>query len=158
VHPNAELVTRFYKAFARRDAGAMTACYHPEVQFSDEVFPHLQGVRAGAMWRMLCERGKDLRIDYGEIHADADSGRAHWEAWYTFSMTGRPVYNRIDATFAFRDGRIIAHRDRFAFWAWSAQALGPVGRFLGWTPLVRGRVRAQAALSLERFIADSAGG
>src|SRR5579859_558774 len=84
---------------------------------------------------------------------DDASGRAHWEAWYTFSSTGRKVHNVIDAEFQFQAGRIAAHRDRFNFWAWSSQALGPSGLLLGWTPVVHNRVRATARGRLDRFIA-----
>jgi len=31
--------------------------------------------------------------------------------------------------------------------------LGPSGLLLGWTPMLRGKVRAQAAQALDRFIA-----
>ncbi len=105
----------------------MAACYHPAVTFSDEVFSDLEGARAAGMWRMLCERGKDLRVEFRDIEADDSAGRAHWEAWYTFSPTGRQVHNRIEAEFEFRDGKIIRHRDRFSFWNWARQSLGPRG-------------------------------
>jgi hypothetical protein len=80
------------------------------------------------------------------------AGTAEWQAWYTFSATGRPVHNRISAEFAFHEGTIIRHIDRFSFWRWSRQALGPVGGLLGWSGLVRNRVRKQAgdALAGER--------
>ena len=85
--------------------------------------------------------------------ADADdaTGVAHWDARYSFSATGRKVLNRIDASFRFRDGLIVHHVDRFSFYRWSRQALGPVGLLLGWTPLVRNKVRAQAAKGLAEF-------
>jgi len=152
MHANAELIRKFYTAFAKRDAAGMAACYHPSVSFSDEVFIDLEGPRAAGMWRMLCERGKDLKIEFRDIEADDTTGRAHWEAWYTFSTTGRPVHNRIDARFEFRDGRIVRHRDSFSFRAWAAQALGPMGRLLGWTPFLRNRVRSQAARNLDGFL------
>lgn len=152
MHPNAELIGRFYASFNARDADGMLACYHPDIQFSDEVFPDLRGSRAGAMWQMLCERAKDLKVTATDIVADDVAGRAHWEAWYTFSATGRQVHNRIEARFEFRDGRIIRHRDTFPFRAWAAQALGPMGWALGWSRLVRSRVRAKAAASLDSFL------
>lgn len=151
---NAERIAEFYRCFARRDGDGMAACYHPRIRFSDPVFPDLQGPQAGAMWRMLCSRGKDLKVQSSGIHADDHGGRAHWEAWYTFSATGRMVHNRIDATFEFAEGRIVRHVDRFSFWRWSAQALGATGALLGWTPLVRGKVRAQAAAGLAKFMAQ----
>lgn len=152
MHPNADLIQRFYTSFAKRDAIGMAACYHPDVTFSDEVFIDLEGPRATGMWQMLCERGKDLRIEFRDVEANDMAGRAHWEAWYTFSATGRHVHNVIDACFEFRDGLIIAHRDRFDFWTWASQALGPMGRLLGWSGVLRNRVRAQAANSLTSFL------
>lgn len=152
MHPNAERIATFYAAFADRDADAMIACYHREVAFSDPVFPDLRGARAGAMWRMLCARAKDLRLEIRAIVADDRAGTAHWEAWYTFSATGRAVHNRIDAEFEFRDGLIVRHRDHFDLWRWSRQALGLKGALLGWSPLVRNRVRTQAAAGLDTFI------
>ncbi|MEO8200221.1 MAG: nuclear transport factor 2 family protein [Gemmatimonadota bacterium] len=155
MHPNAELIARFYIAFGKRDPAEMISCYHPDIAFSDPVFPDLRGARAGAMWQMLCERAEDLSIKYRNVDADDRIGRAQWEAWYTFSATGRSVHNRIEAQFVFRDGRIIQHRDSFSFWAWSAQALGTRGVLLGWSSLVKNRVRAQAGKGLEAFVKRS---
>jgi hypothetical protein len=132
----------------------MAACYDPAVTFSDEVFTDLEGARANAMWQMLCERGKDLKIEFRDIEADDASGRAHWEAWYTFSATRRPVHNKIDARFEFKNGKIVRHRDTFSFWAWASQALGPTGLLLGWSPIVKNRVRAQAAKNLDAFVRE----
>jgi ketosteroid isomerase-like protein len=148
IHRNAELIRDFYTCLANRDARGMAACYHPSVKFSDEVFSELEGARANAMWRMLCERGKDLRIEFRDIEANDTTGRAHWEAWYTFSATGRPVHNKIDAHFEFRGKKIFRHRDTFDFHAWASQALGPTGWLLGWSSFLRKRVRAKAAKSL----------
>lgn len=156
MHPHAELITRFYQAFERRDGDAMAACYHAHVRFSDPVFPALSGPRAGGMWRMLCRRASDLTIVPSRIQADDRSGSAHWEAFYTFGATGRKVHNTIDATFAFQDGLIVQHDDVFDFWAWSRQALGPAGWLLGWTPFLQRKVQGQAGGQLERFLKESA--
>jgi ketosteroid isomerase-like protein len=154
MHPNAALIERFYASFAARDAAGMRACYHPDIVFSDPAFGELRGAQAGAMWAMLCERGTDLRVTCSGVEADDAHGRAHWEATYTFSQTGRRVHNRIDAEFAFRDGLIARHTDRFGFWAWARQALGPAGLLLGWTPFLRGKVRATARRGLEKYMRD----
>jgi ketosteroid isomerase-like protein len=155
MHPNAELIQRFYEAFAARDHAGMRACYAPDVRFTDEVFT-LAGMRAHAMWHMLCENATDLAVTFRDIDADEHSGRAHWEAIYTFSQTGRRVHNILDATFTFDDGLIHTHRDRFDLWRWSRMALGPVGLALGWSPVVRGKVRAMAARSLDAFVGKHA--
>lgn len=157
MHPHAQLVTRFYEAFARRDWAAMAACYHPDVHFSDEVFD-LHGADAGNMWRMLLTNGRDLTVEYSGVSADAATGQAHWDARYTFSATGRKVLNRIDARFEFRDGLIVRHVDRFDFWRWSRQALGMPGWLLGWSGVLQGKVRAKAAAGLAAFMRQVASG
>ncbi len=59
-----QIIESFYTAFQHRDYAEMIACYHPEVHFSDPVFPNLHGKQAKAMWHMLCERGKDLQVTF----------------------------------------------------------------------------------------------
>jgi len=103
---------------------------------------------------MLCERGTDLVLEFRDVHADDSSGRAHWDALYTFSQTGRKVLNRIDASFTFRDGKILRHQDSFGLWRWTRQALGPIGLVLGWSPLVQNKVRAQAMKALDKYMRE----
>lgn len=157
IHPNVVLLTGFYNAFNARDGDAMATAYTSEATFSDPVFVGLKGSEIGAMWRMLCGRATDLKVKVTDIEADAFEGAAHWEAWYTFAKTGRPVHNEIDATFEFIDGRIAAHTDRFSFWRWSRQALGVSGLLLGWTPIIQGAVRRQARAGLDKFMGGASG-
>ena len=151
MHPNEELVRTFYAAFARGDAEGMARCYHPEVFFSDPVFPSLRGAEAGDMWRMLLSRAADLQVTLDDASGGADGARAQWTARYTFSRTGRPVVNRVRAMFAFRDGLIVRHYDSFPFWRWAAQALGPMGKALGWFAPLKWKVRRDAARGLAAF-------
>lgn len=153
---NSALIERFYAAFQALDGDTMQACYTSDAHFEDPVFT-LDGRQVGGMWRMLCEtirtKGRDAwKLETSGISADASSGRAHWEPHYRFSATGRLVHNIVDAEFTFRDGLIATHHDTFAFWRWSRQALGPTGLLLGWTPLVRNKVRAQAAANLAAYM------
>jgi ketosteroid isomerase-like protein len=150
-HPNDDVVQRFYAAFDRKDGDAMAACYHPEIRFSDPVFGELRGAEAGDMWRMLTGRAADLRVELATHEAGDEQGSANWIATYTFAQTGRKVINDIQASFRFRDGLIAEHDDRFSFWTWSRQALGAPGLIAGWTPLLRGKVSAQAREGLEQF-------
>lgn len=152
MHPNHQLIEQFYTSFSQRHPAGMSACYSPEITFADAVFS-LSGQRVGAMWHMLCESGHDLEISFRGIEADDQRGRAHWEARYTFSTTGRKVHNIIEAEFIFHNGLISQHRDHFNFWRWSRMALGPLGWALGWTPMVRQRVQRTALKRLEKFIA-----
>jgi hypothetical protein len=148
-------IDRFYAAFARLDAATMQACYAPDARFDDEVFSLAGAAEIGGMWRMLCDTTKAKGQAHWKLElSQVTDHSAHWDAHYLFSATGRQVLNRIDASFEF-DGRglITRHRDRFDFWAWSRQALGLPGLLLGWTPFLRGKVRAQAAANLRRFMA-----
>jgi ketosteroid isomerase-like protein len=148
------LIQRFYAAFARLDGDAMAACYAPDARFSDPVFSDLRGEEPGAMWKMLTGRARDLEVTLLAHEADADSGRAHWVADYTF-RTGRRVHNDVNAQFRFENGLIAEHRDSFSFYAWARQALGPVGAVLGWTPALRARVQREARAGLDGFIAGA---
>ncbi len=150
MHPNTALLTRFYEAFGRRDHAAMAACYRPEAHFSDPVFTDLQGPQISAMWRMLCSRATDLRVEASRIVADDQRGSAHWEAWYRYSATGRPVHNIIEASFTFEAGLIATHRDRFGLYRWTRQALGLKGILLGWAPPIQRAIRGTAARGLAR--------
>jgi ketosteroid isomerase-like protein len=153
MHPNARLIEEFYAAFDAHDAERMLACYAPDVRFSDPVFPGLRGEEVRAMWRMLCARGRDLRVRASLVEADDATGSAHWDADYTFSVTGRPVHNRIDARFRFRDGLIVEHLDDFDPWRWAGMALGAKGRLLGWLPPVQRSIRRQADAGLRAWMA-----
>ncbi|MFM9900594.1 MAG: nuclear transport factor 2 family protein [Polaromonas sp.] len=163
MHPNQATLEKFYAAFAQLDADTMATCYAPDAQFDDEAFS-LRGHReVTGMWHMLCAatlankaNGHDVwQLQASGLHADAAGGRAHWEARYRFSATGRLVHNKIDGVFAFdAHGLITHHHDRFNFWSWSRQALGPPGLLLGWTPFLKRKVRAQAAANLQKFLAQ----
>ncbi|PQV55026.1 nuclear transport factor 2 family protein [Paraburkholderia sp. BL21I4N1] len=150
-HPNIEVIERFYTAFQQRDGEAMAACYADDVVFSDPVFGELRGDEARDMWRMLVARAQNFSLTFDHVEADEHNGRAHWVARYLFSQTGREVVNRIDARFVFRDGRIVEHRDSFDVWLWSRQALGAKGTLLGWSPLVKRAIRAQAKKGLALY-------
>ena len=142
------VIENFYGSFATGDADGMARCYHPEVRFSDPAFPDLRGPEVMKMWRMLLDRADDLEIVLGPHSGGEGTGSAHWTARYTFSRTGRFVVNEIDASFRFRDGLIVEHRDSFDFWKWSRMALGASGLLLGWSPMLKKKVRAQSALLL----------
>ncbi|MBN3806951.1 nuclear transport factor 2 family protein [Paraburkholderia sp. Ac-20336] len=150
-HPNTELIERFYTAFQQRDAETMAACYADDAVFSDPAFGELRGEQVRDMWRMLVKHAQDFSLTFGEIEADDASGRAQWVASYQFTQTGRPVVNRIEARFAFRDGLIVEHRDRFDLWLWMRQAMGVRGALFGWSPLVQRMLRAQARRGLTLY-------
>ena len=163
MHPNQQTIDHFYTAFAQLDADTMAACYAEDAVFDDAVFSLRGKPEVAGMWRMLCQatqtKGRDVwKLEYRDVQANAGAGRAHWDAHYRFSATGRIVDNSIDAFFTFdSQGLIATHRDSFDFWRWSRQALGLPGVLLGWTPALRNKVRQRAAANLRKFMAGRAG-
>lgn len=134
-----------YDAFAARDGEAMAARYAPEATFEDPVF-RVTGKDVGDMWRMLTERGRDLRISYRIV----DDAHAEWTADYTFE--GNPVHNEIRSAFEFApDGRIAKQVDTFDFPTWAGQALGWKGKVFGRFGFLQSAVRKTTASTLAKW-------
>lgn len=152
MHPNARVIETFYTSFQRRDIEGLVACYHPDVVFNDPVFRDLRGDRARGMWRMLGARASSLEITFRDVSADDERGRAHWEAIYPYGPAQRRVHNVIDASFRFRDGKIIEHTDVFDLHRWAGMALGLPGKLLGWLPPMQRAIRRKAGAQLDRFL------
>jgi len=154
MNSNQELITRFYTAFQKGDWQTMGACYHPQATFHDPAFRHLKSREVKAMWHMLTASAKDLKVEFNQVSATDTEGSCRWDAWYTFSRTGKQVHNIVQASFQFKDGLIYNHKDVFDFWRWSRMALGTPGVLLGWTPYLRDKVHATARKGLDKFIAE----
>ncbi len=149
---NTDLIERLYEGLRTGDGDAMAACYAPNPRFEDPAFGVLTGERVGGMWRMLTSHSDGIEVDLSDVRADETTGSAHWVARYAFGPSKRPVVNRVDARFVFESGLIVNHVDTFSFHAWAKQALGPVGFFLGATPVIGNRVRNEALRGLDRFL------
>jgi ketosteroid isomerase-like protein len=157
MNDNEKIIRKFYTAFQSRDYQTMGECYAADARFSDEAFINLDALQTKAMWKMLCVKGKDLELNFQNVSANETGGSCEWIAKYTFSVTGKRVENHIKAEFMFANGQIIRHTDSFNFYKWSSQALGITGILLGWTPILKNKVRATALKNLEDFIANEKG-
>ena len=146
----------FYNAFKNLDAEAMNACYHDDIIFEDPAFGILEGERAKAMWAMLCEsqKGQNFKIVVSDINDNKNEGTAHWEAFYTFSKTGRKVHNKIDAKFAFKNGLIIKHTDNFNLHKWARQAIGIKGLLFGGMGFFKAKLHKQTNSLLDRYVKE----
>ena len=151
---NEQLINNFYACFKNKDFKGMQDCYAENAVFNDAIFTKLNAAQVKAMWQMLIVSGKDLRLDFQITNTTANSVNAHWDAYYTFSATGRKVVNRIDAFFEIVDGKIVRHTDKFDFYTWSRQALGLTGMLLGWTSFLNKKVSAKAMKNLANFMKD----
>ena len=151
-----DLIFKFYTAFTNLDGNEMANCYHNDIIFEDPAFGILEGERAAAMWKMLCEsqKGKDFKIEFSNIEASNYGGSAHWEAYYTFSKTGRKVHNKIDAQFEFKDGLIYRHQDKFNLHNWAKQAMGIKGLLFGSTGFFEKKLHNQTNSMLDKYMAE----
>ena len=150
---NRQTIKKFYTSFQQLDAESMTALYHPEATFEDPVFGKLNREEVVAMWQMLIERSKgNLQIEFSDIITSEEKGTAEWIATYLFSATNRNVRNVIQAEFEFKDGLIYKHKDTFDLWKWSKMALGWKGVLLGWSFILKNKIRSQAKNSLIKFM------
>ncbi len=152
MNSNEQLIKHFYTCFKNKDYKGMQTCYAEDAIFSDSVFKNLNAEQVKAMWEMLIKKGKDLRLEFSNIEAGTQTGKAHWTAYYTFSATGNKVVNKIDAQFEFENGKIKKHTDHFNFYTWARQALGVSGLLLGWTSFLQQKVSAQAMKNLNAFM------
>ena len=149
---NRATIERLYTAMNAHDGETMAGCYAPGATFTDPVFVGLRDGEPQDMWRMLVGRSRDITVELVEHKVDGDSGTAHWVARYTFGQTGRKVVNDVRSLFQFDDaGLIVDQQDDFDFWRWARQALGPLGLFAGWTPVVQHSVRDKARAGLAAF-------
>ena len=149
------LVTRFYDCFARLDAQGMNACLHPEISFSDPVFPNLRGPQVASMWSMLmasaARHPEAFQLKYEFVFLEERKAQVHWQASYLYGGS-RQVRNKVLATMSFWDGKIVRHVDGFNFYAWSKQALGLSALVLGWHAKYRSAVQAAAGKQLSIFM------
>ena len=151
------IAERFYDAFTVRDSYTMGLLYAEHATFSDPVFPLLNAKGTRLMWQMLLSRAEDdFGIEVEIIEDSASRARVNWVAHYTFSATKRPVTNRVSTEMQLVAGKIVRQQDTFSLWRWASQALGAKGMLLGWSPIVRDKIRAQAAASLQDFARKTA--
>ncbi len=131
----------------------MLECYHDDVTFEDPAFGVLHGEEAKNMWRMLCQaqQGKEFKVKTSNIEYTPEGGKARWEAYYTFGRTGRKIHNVINASFKFKNGKIITHKDRFNLYRWATQAMGLKGFLFGWTAFFRKKLNNQTRFLLSEF-------
>jgi ketosteroid isomerase-like protein len=149
---NENLIRHFYTSFQNKNVQAMQDCYADNASFNDPVFTNLNALAVRSMWAMLLKNGKDLRVEFKNIHEDETGTHAEWDAWYTFSATGNKVFNQIKASFVIENGKIVKHTDEFSFYKWARQALGFTGLLLGWTSFLKNKISTTAKENLTKFM------
>jgi len=150
---NKEVITKFYTSFSNGNYKKMLECYHKDIIFEDAVFGKLKGDKAFKMWEMLLSQKKgETIINFDNVQATAESGKANWVAEYYYGDKKRKIINRVSAEFKFKDGKIIQHIDSFDLWKWTKQALGIAGLLIGWTPFIKNKIQKTTNKRLDEFI------
>jgi ketosteroid isomerase-like protein len=145
-------VKTFYDAFSAKDGVAMASFYHPDARFEDPAFGPLNGMEVQAMWKMLCENGKDLEVRAETPKISGVFIHTQWEAKYTFSKTGRKVHNLVESTIVLKEGLIYRHSDDFNLRAWAIQALGMKGWLLGGTGFFKRKLQSTTRSMLASYM------
>jgi len=153
IEKNEQLLKDFYTAFQNRDAQKMAEYYHEEANFSDPAFGTLNSNEVALMWKMLCHSARDLRVEYKIREVSESAARVHWEAFYSYGKMHRKIHNKVNASFKFKDNKIIRHLDKFSLWKWASQAMGTNGLLIGWTSFFKKRLQGQSKEMLQRFLA-----
>ena len=149
---NKALIEQFYSALKHKEINELQSLYAENAVFNDPVFSNLDGKQVRAMWEMLIKSGKDMRIEFYNVKGNATGGTAQWDAYYTFSATGKKVVNRITAHFVIENGKIVKHTDSFSFHNWARQALGIPGLLFGWSSFIKNKISERAKKNLETFL------
>lgn len=152
-----EKAEQFYTAFNQCDSQAMNALYADSVSFKDPAFGLLKDQDVRDMWSMLCssQKGKNFKVSFVVKSVRPKKVEVFWEAWYTFSITGKRVHNQINSTLFFDDeGLIFKQIDRFSLHRWSRQAMGLTGALLGWTPFFKSGLQKRSGDALKKYQAS----
>ncbi|MGB1216613.1 MAG: nuclear transport factor 2 family protein [Saprospiraceae bacterium] len=150
---NQEIIQAFYQSFSEKNVEGMLVHYADDVEFTDPAFGTLQGEEAKAMWRMLIERsGGNMTLTFKDVEAKGDTGSAAWKAEYFFGKNKRKVINEIQASFEFKDGKIVKHVDKFNLWKWTRQAMGIPGWLFGWTGAMQLKIQDQTKSVLHSYM------
>jgi hypothetical protein len=102
MHPNEELITKFYSAFQSKMETQWQIPTSPMQCFRILSFKFKR--ERSRRYVAYVSRKRTKSFDsFFNVKADDMKGSADWEADYSFSKTGRMVYNKIHAEFTFQD-------------------------------------------------------
>lgn len=151
----AALVARFFEAWGRLDAESLVACLHPEISFSDPMFPNLRREQVPAMWQMLIAsmalHPADFSLRHDIVFLEERKAQVHWQVRFR-NVAGRRIHHKALATLTFWDDRIVRHVDGYPFYGWARQSLGLSGKLLGWNKSYREAVQSAARKQLAVFM------
>jgi len=151
-HYMEEIIYSFFKAFQKKDFNLMNSLYTENIEFKDPVFGKLNAKETRAMWRMLCETGKDLIITFDKASVSDNKAVITWHAGYTFPGTKKWIQNVITSEFEFDGTQIAKQKDRFSLQKWFIMAFGNSALFWSWLPYFRKKFQNEARKGLAYYM------
>lgn len=101
---------------------------------------------------LLSQKKESTIITFNSIQASSEKGTVNWIAEYFYGEKKRKVINKVNASFKFKEGKIIEHTDTFNLWEWTKQAMGITGFLMGWTSFMKDKIQATTNKNLDDFI------
>jgi ketosteroid isomerase-like protein len=136
--PSPEAVAnQFYTAFCAHDPATLAKLYAPDVQYQDTIFTFTDRAGVMGMWGVL-DAPSSGKFSYQILSVEGDVVTVHWDAYYAFPLTGRPVHNSVMAELTVKDGLIVQHHDSYPWGAWAAQAFPFGASVSSWGPVKAG--------------------
>lgn len=151
MHPNEDLIHRFFRAMQKHDLSSALLCYHNDITYEDDLFRELKQNDVVKMWEMRMAENPDWEIEYRDVEASAVWGRAYWTLVYGKTKSGKRKRRHIVARFTFLDEKILYHSDAFNLYNWVTENRGAWWRVLVWFSPFRYFLRAGAHRKLQQF-------
>jgi hypothetical protein len=148
------VVERFFSAYANADPVAMSACLHPQISYSDPLFPDLRGVRVGLRWHWQLRHATEFKLQKQIMFMDERKAQLKLDVAYLWH--GRAVHHEVLSTLTIWDDLIVRQIDEYPYWPYAKQAYGVAGHLLGGLGWAQSVVQRRAAAAVEE-LATSAG-
>jgi hypothetical protein len=148
------VVERFFLAYSKADPVLMSACLHPQISYSDPLFPDLRGVRVGLRWHWQLRHATDFKLQKQIIFLDERKAQLKLDIAYLWHR--RAVHHQVLSTLTIWDDMIVRHVDEYPYWQYAKQAQGLAGYVFGGFGWAQSVVQRRAAAAVED-LATSAG-
>ncbi|MBO6794497.1 MAG: nuclear transport factor 2 family protein [Balneolaceae bacterium] len=146
-----EIVKTFYEALNNGDIKTVRQLYHPDAVYKSEMFS-LKGPEVFALWYTATQPEMNLTAECSSINKVNNEVHTTWNISYELSVVNRTIKLSEKGLFKFKDGKIIFHQDKYSFYSWCKQTLGPIGWLFGWTAWLKKRVSKQALKTIHSNI------
>eukprot|EP01117_Protostelium_nocturnum_P003508 TRINITY_DN1457_c0_g1_i1.p1 TRINITY_DN1457_c0_g1~~TRINITY_DN1457_c0_g1_i1.p1 ORF type:complete len:189 (-),score=47.62 TRINITY_DN1457_c0_g1_i1:146-712(-) len=173
-----QLLQQFFDHWSEKNVAEMEKIVDvSNLRLSDPLYDQLKSDEIISLWKFYCSRPqfnlecKDVSIEehdvvvrtnplFGGFNSKAKVATPQMTtkligvAEYTISYQdaeGRLLTNDVNASFEFKNKKIVEITNKFDLWTWAKQTQGVSGSLLGWTSTAQATCCANAAKELEEF-------